>query len=215
MSDIDEILDKLADRRLGEIATSLALGALLGDEELQAALAGEASDRPARDDVPSGAPVGAYLSSLSVRGFRGIGPEARIDLTPGPGLTIVVGRNGSGKSSFSEALEVLLTGESYRWKKRAKVWKDGWRNLHADEPPRVLARFAADGLPGEMVVERTWEAGEKDADAAATVVQLPGRKRTDLAGIGWTGAVVEGFRRCSPTGSWGSSETTPRTSSMR
>lgn len=194
MSDIDEILDKLADHRLGEIATSLALGALLGDEELQAALAGEASDRPARDDVPSGAPVGAYLSSLSVRGFRGIGPEARIDLTPGPGLTIVVGRNGSGKSSFSEALEVLLTGESYRWKKRAKVWKDGWRNLHADEPPRVLARFAADGLPGEMVVERTWEAGEKDADAAATVVQLPGRKRTDLAGIGWTGAVVEGFR---------------------
>lgn len=194
MSDIDEILDKLADRSLGAEAASFAVAALLGDEELQSALAGEATILPARDDASSGSPVGAYLASLAVRGFRGIGPEARIDLTPGPGLTIVVGRNGSGKSSFSEALEVLLTGESYRWKKRAKVWKDGWRNLHADEPPRILARFAADGLPGEMVIERSWQAGDDDVSAAATVVRVPGRKQTDLAGIGWTAAVVESFR---------------------
>ena len=72
----------------------------------------------------------AFLRSLTVEGFRGIGPKATLDLTPGPGLTLVVGRNGCGKSSFAEALELLLTGETYRWKDRSKVWKEGCRNLH-------------------------------------------------------------------------------------
>ena len=34
----------------------------------------------------------------------------RLELVPGPGLTLVIGRNGSGKSSFAEAMEVLFTG---------------------------------------------------------------------------------------------------------
>ena len=43
----------------------------------------------------------------------------------------LIGRNGSGKSSFAEALELLLTGDTYRWKKpRTAVWREGWRNLH-------------------------------------------------------------------------------------
>ena len=43
-----------------------------------------------------------------LEGFRGIVLRAELELTPGPGLTLVIGRNGSGKSSFAEALEVLL-----------------------------------------------------------------------------------------------------------
>src|SRR4051812_33402619 len=43
-----------------------------------------------------------YLESITVRGFRGIGPDATLKLRPGPGLTLVIGRNGSGKSSFAE-----------------------------------------------------------------------------------------------------------------
>ena len=61
-----------------------------------------------------------------------------LELRPGSGLTLVVGRNGSGKSSFAEALEVLLTGDSLRWKERAAVWREGWRNLH--HPAASLAR---------------------------------------------------------------------------
>lgn len=48
--------------------------------------------------------AGAYLTSLAVEGFRGIGPRQTLALTAGPGLTIIVGRNGSGKSSFAEGL---------------------------------------------------------------------------------------------------------------
>ena len=70
---------------------------------------------------------GAYLKALTVQGFRGIGPEQTLPLEPGPGLTVVVGRNGSGKSSFAEALEVLFTGNSLRWAGRSKIWQEGWR----------------------------------------------------------------------------------------
>jgi hypothetical protein len=35
-----------------------------------------------------------YLKSISVEGFRGIGPQATLYLTPGPGLTVVTGWNG-------------------------------------------------------------------------------------------------------------------------
>lgn len=76
---------------------------------------------------------------ITAQGFRGIGPEATLDLTPGPGLTLVVGRNGSGKSSFAEGLELLLTGDTYRWSQRSKVWRDGWRNLH--HPQAALIRW--------------------------------------------------------------------------
>ncbi|MFF2406506.1 AAA family ATPase [Streptomyces sp. NPDC058092] len=43
-----------------------------------------------------------YLDSVSVTGFRGIGPRVKLDLAPRPGVTLVVGRNGSGKSSLAE-----------------------------------------------------------------------------------------------------------------
>jgi ABC-type multidrug transport system ATPase subunit len=45
-------------------------------------------------------PPGAYVSSITVEGFRGIGPSTTLTLKPGPGLSLVVGRNGSGKSTF-------------------------------------------------------------------------------------------------------------------
>jgi DNA repair exonuclease SbcCD ATPase subunit len=72
------------------------------------------------------------LRSITVSGLRGIGAAATLELEPGPGLTLVVGRNGSGKSSFAEALEVLLTGGLRRWQEAAAVaWRARWRNLHA------------------------------------------------------------------------------------
>ncbi|EMF53065.1 hypothetical protein SBD_6141 [Streptomyces bottropensis ATCC 25435] len=40
-----------------------------------------------------------FLDSVTVTGFRGIGHKARLPLNAKPGVTLVVGRNGSGKST--------------------------------------------------------------------------------------------------------------------
>jgi hypothetical protein len=62
--------------------------------------------------MPVAEPPGAYLRSIGVEGFWGIGPRSTLTLKPGPGLTLVVGRNGSGKSSFAEGLESMKEATS-------------------------------------------------------------------------------------------------------
>ena len=98
-----------------------------------------------------------WLRSISVEGFRGIGPPAVLELSPEPGLTVVAGGNGSGKSSFAEALELLMTGAVKRWTKRAKAWTDAWQCLHHDGPTRLAAELENAG--GVVTLERTWERG--------------------------------------------------------
>src|SRR5688500_4917773 len=119
-----------ADGAFGDGEGALVLAALAGRDSLEAQLRGTSvSALPvAAQEAPP--PAGAFLRAVGVEGFRGIGRAQTLELTPGPGLTLVVGRNGSGKSSLAEALEVVLTGDSLRWKDRAAVWRDGWRNLH-------------------------------------------------------------------------------------
>ena len=108
-----------ADEQLDVEAGLLVLAALEGDAALDRALLEEAGDLQAppaaeTDSTPTPARR-AHLDTISVQGFRGIGAGCDLSINPGPGLTLVVGRNGSGKSSFAEALELLLTGENRRW----------------------------------------------------------------------------------------------------
>jgi len=78
---------------------------------------------------------------------------------PGPGLTLVVGRNGSGKSSFAETVEILLTGDNRRWSERSSIWREGWRNLHHPFPTEVSAKLAVEGVKGGTSVRRWWPQG--------------------------------------------------------
>ncbi len=104
-----------ADGSASETWGVLVLAALEGPDGLERALLGGASLPRAATAQTSPALTGAFLRSIAVEGFRGIGPAQTLELRPGPGLTLVIGRNGSGKSSFAEGLEVLLTGDSLRW----------------------------------------------------------------------------------------------------
>jgi energy-coupling factor transporter ATP-binding protein EcfA2 len=150
-------------------------------------------DKAGKDSAASPEAPRAYVEEIGVRGFRGIGPDAKITLRPGPGLTLVIGRNGSGKSSFAEALEVLLTGTSVRWAdKGSRFWKEGWRNLHHGLSPQVKARLVVEGM-GQVDLARSWVDGQDVEEGATSVSAVNAKKLTDLATLGWESA-VEDFR---------------------
>ena len=185
----DLTLQNLVASRLAETppavagAADLVLSAFQGPGELRAALGGRATTTLA---AQAAAPTltATYLAAIEVEGFRGIGPPVTLSLEPSPGLTLVVGRNGSGKSSFAEALEMLLTGSNRRWTERAKVWQDGWRNLHHG-PPRITGRFRPDGRRTPMTIERRWA---DEADVAGSLLTIDGKRR-DLEENGWSQAL--------------------------
>src|ERR1700728_3998186 len=166
------VLQRLAESPLAEQPTELLLAAFVSQESLSAPLGGAEAPRPSGDRAGGGGqkPAGAYLRSLTVSGFRGIGKPATLTLQPGPGLTVVVGRNGSGKSSFAEALEVLLTGELRRWEKLSAVWRQGWRSMHHPQQAEITAKFLVQDA-GPAVVQRTWPDG---ADFAGSSVFAQG-----------------------------------------
>lgn len=183
-----------ADQSLSDDVGLVVLAACEGDTELNEAIsAGPGKSMPPATVLPETdtvEPAGAYLGSITVEGFRGVGEERTLELTPGPGLTLVVGRNGSGKSSFVEALEVLLTSESKRWSTRKeKVWSQGWRNLHHPDPARVVADFVLDGVGPRTTVTKQWSADQTVGDAAA-VVQTHGQAKTTLHSLGWDVALA-------------------------
>jgi recombinational DNA repair ATPase RecF len=181
---LDVVLTRLDAKPLAEEPASLLLAAFESEAALQAQLSGEPGlTAEHRLAGPAAEPAGAYLRSIGVSGFRGVGPPARLDLEPGPGLTLVVGRNGSGKSSFAEALEVLLTGTLRRWQDLPMVWQGAWRNLHAPDPALIRAELLVEGA-GSTTVERAWAAGATFVDSRV-VVQVAGEKHAGLDRLGW------------------------------
>jgi recombinational DNA repair ATPase RecF len=184
------VLGRLAEFPLPDQATDLLLAAFEGDESLSAQLIGQAQPRSAPPAVTTPAmPAGAYLQSLTVSGFRGIGQPATLTVSPRPGLTLVVGRNGSGKSSFAEALEVLLTANLRRYDALPKVWKQGWRSVHQPDQAKITADFVVEGA-GPATVQRTWLAAA-DFAASSVSVQVSGEKRAGIERLGWTGALTD------------------------
>ncbi len=180
------------EKKLGEPARLMITAACRSDEALAAALLGEAipPETRLRPEAADGR-YPALLQSIRVEGFRGVGPAATLEISPGPGLTLVVGRNGSGKSSFAEALELLLTGDNSRWSTRSAIWKEGWRNLHHAEA-RIDAEFVLEGSKGKTSISRRWAPGAKLEDAE-TLVSVPGSKASTMDDLGW-GAAVEMYR---------------------
>ncbi|MFG2010595.1 AAA family ATPase [Micromonospora sp. NPDC048868] len=163
---IDDVPDHTAE---------LVLAALSGQDDLAAVLDGGKTSLDLA--VPSDeAHTGRiWLSSVTVAGFRGVGPERTLQIAPGPGLTLVVGRNGSGKSSFAEAVELALTGDSARWAERNSVWRTGWRNLHSPDPCWIVAQLHVDGEAKPVTATRSWPLGAALADAEVTVTSERGR----------------------------------------
>lgn len=181
MIDDDPLLGELAARlrsaRTPPPVTDLVLAAYRDDESLDTLLAGGDPDfpDPGAPDM-TGAAASVWLRAVHVEGFRGIGPGVTLDLRPAPGLTLVVGRNGSGKSSLAEAAELVLTGDSARWTRRPVVFRQGWRNLHHDEPTVLAVELRIDGQ-APVVLGRRWPRTATDPADAEVTITVGGRNR--------------------------------------
>lgn len=96
----------------------------------------------------------------------------------------MVGRNGSGKSSFAEGLEMLMTGSNLRWEDRSTQWQNGWRNLHVGDAPSVEAEFAVEGRDGSVAASRSWSASAELGDST-TGIEDPAGEWSSLDQAGW------------------------------
>jgi hypothetical protein len=94
--------------------------------------------RAALDEAPAGLPVRetqtakqrhVFLERITVTGFRGIGAKATLHLSALPGLTLVIGRNDSGKSASPRLSSSPLAADSKRWAANNRILREGWRNL--------------------------------------------------------------------------------------
>ncbi|MEV0031064.1 AAA family ATPase [Nocardia sp. NPDC050793] len=168
----------------------LILAAFEGDQALDDYLGGGTPAQYAEEPSVTGTPSdarGTFLTSVQVEGFRGIGPATTLDLRPEPGLTIVAGRNGSGKSSISEALELTLTDSTFRWTgKKSTQWRDQWRNLHHPTARIAVSLVEEDNKP--VVVTLDWPDDETDVNRHTTRAQRRGgRQQIGRGDLGWDG----------------------------
>lgn len=182
------------DAKLSEEAQLAVLAALEGADDLAEVLGEQATSQglietlTAPVETPA-QPVGAFISSIAVQGFRGIGPKVAVPLQPGPGLIVIAGRNGSGKSTLAEALEIALTRTNSRWKDKAAVWSQNWRNLHSGEPAEIRIGITEES-PGTSVIGVDWPSGPDVAVTQLnTWVQRAGHKREDTSVLGWAAAL--------------------------
>ena len=155
--------------------------------ELRGALAvvGHQSKRAQQVEVNH---IPAYIKSISAGGFRGIGPQTELAIEEGPGLTVVYGANGSGKSSFVEALDVLLTGGTGRFDGRGPEWRAAWSNLHESAGGNIQATFTVAATAGDstsVTLKRSWTGNRF---MAAAYDESPSRL---MARLGWLTALDE------------------------
>lgn len=181
----NDLIERLGNSDLCDEAVALVEACWSGDAAIDEALGdgAQASAKPLRQKRPT--PAAVFLSSIEVRGFRGIAQSSKLALDPGPGLTLVVGRNGLGKSSFAEAAEFALTSACSRWLGKSADWQKGWRNLHAKHAPMIRCGLAVEGA-GETTVVVRWEEGA-ELDAGARTVERPGggSEGIEWSGLGW------------------------------
>ncbi|GGN96502.1 hypothetical protein GCM10010112_87800 [Actinoplanes lobatus] len=181
---LEHLFDRLAEQHTPDQAAETVLGAYAGERQLRAVLEGAPADLPERDS-PVAEQRHVYLDRITVAGFRGIGAKATLHLTAQPGLTLVIGRNGSGKSSFAEAVELSLTGDSKRWAENNRIFREGWRNLHSPSQAAIELTARFDGDPEPVRLRRHWRDDDTEPGQANVEIRHGNHRYADIDELGW------------------------------
>ena len=121
------------------------------------------------------------LTNLTLTNFRSY---RQLDLALGPGLTVVSGENGQGKSNLLEAVYLLAIGKSYR----AVTERDlvSWQAAEAGGYAIVAASL--DGPRGPLELRVGLDCRESNATAKQVRVNGAPKRTSDL--VGTMGAVL-------------------------
>ena len=186
---------RLKESALNDLARNLVLAAIAGTEQVQAVLGGNILESTPHVDEHGDPDARLFLSSITVEGFRGIGKALTIELGCGPGLTVVQGANGVGKSSVAEGLELLFTDRLKRWDvKTRKDWRQSWRNLHHTEKAVVETRVRESGSSEQIVFRRTWLPDETSVEQGRTEIVRPANGGHEFTEQAW----IETLRTWTP-----------------
>lgn len=92
-----------------------------------------------------------YLSRVELHDFRTFGRFA-LDIPAGPGLTLLVGTNGLGKSNFFDGIEWCLTNEVRRFSKHIGRLKEGDYLTRRDAPKKNSHKVSLQFTAGDPIV---------------------------------------------------------------
>ncbi len=92
---------------------------------------------------PAGVPPGLLLQRLQLRDFRNL---AQVDFSPSPRATVLLGRNGQGKTNLLEAVYFLCTLKALRAARLVELVRFGQPSA------RVAGQFGLAGATREIAV---------------------------------------------------------------
>jgi exonuclease SbcC len=120
-----------------------------------------------------------YLERISISNFRAYPKDFVLALPPGPGVTILSGPNGLGKTSLFEAVEWAMTGDVRRLSALAKNKLDGRYLLRQESGNACEVSLV---FTGDLHVRRLQTVGTaltivgNDVDEIATAIRAPDRR---------------------------------------
>lgn len=114
---------------------------------------------------------------LRVAGMRSI---AALDIAPGPGLNVITGDNGAGKTTVLEALHLMAHGRSFRGRVRDGLIRHGepalevvldWQDDPASHPRRAGLRHAGHASEARLDGASVRQLGDLCAALAVTTFE--------------------------------------------
>lgn len=119
-----------------------------------------------------------FLKHIHLKDFRTFG-EFQLPIAPGPGLTLLVGTNGLGKSSFFDGIEWCLTGIVRRFAGFSGKYQefDYLTRRHAQERSHQVSLTFCDGYP-------IIRGGGQTPSAATLLEQLKSSKWDNIDDLG-------------------------------